>query len=152
VGEPLDDFEGEGEGFDVEALADLFADEAEVVGRGEHVGVDDFAHDGGQALERFVEFVGAARAGFRLSRRSWVCGNGGVWLFCLVPEEFHEELVVIHLLAPGSVEAFEQSGDNAFLDGEFGFQRSDFGGEFLALLFGRPDVFPICRRHAMSWI
>ncbi len=51
MGDALDDFQGEGGGFDVEALADFLAEQAELVGRGEHVGMNDLAHDGGQALE-----------------------------------------------------------------------------------------------------
>jgi hypothetical protein len=55
---------------------------------------------------------------------------------------------VIHLLAAWTVDAFEERGDDAFLNGEFGFKRSDFRSEFLDLLLGRPDGFPSSRRRA----
>ena len=84
--------------------------------------MDDFAHHGGQALEGFAEFAHAASAGlwlflvWRFSRRSLGFGRGGFGLFCLVSEELQEELIVTHLLALGSVDAFEQCRDDAFLD------------------------------------
>jgi hypothetical protein len=76
VGEPLDDLKGEGGGLDVEALAGFLTEQAELVGRGEHFGVDDFAHDGGQAFEGFAQLAGAGGAGFgraNFSRR-WSVG------------------------------------------------------------------------------
>lgn len=48
---------------------------------------------------------------------------------------------MIHLLAAGTVKSLEQGGDDAFLNGQFGFKRSDFRGEFLDLLFRRFDGF-----------
>ena len=89
--------------------------------------MDDFAHDGGQALEGLAEFAYAAGAGLRFflilgfSRRSLVFGSGGFGLFCLVSEELQEELIVTHLLALGSVDALEQCRDDALLDGKFSF-------------------------------
>jgi hypothetical protein len=80
-----------------------------------------------------------------------VFGSGGGGLFCLFVEEFHEELVVIHLLAAWTVDAFEERGDDAFLNAEFGFKRSDFRREFLNLLFGRLDGFQSSKNHAMEW-
>jgi hypothetical protein len=41
--------------------------------------------------------------------------------FCLISQEFQKELIMTHLLALGSVDALEQCGDDAFLDGEFSF-------------------------------
>ena len=51
VGLALDDFQCEGGGLDVQALADFFAQQAEVLGRGEHVGMSDLADHGGKAFE-----------------------------------------------------------------------------------------------------
>lgn len=42
-----------------------------------------------------------------------------------------------HLLALGSVEALEQGGDDAFLEGEFGFKICDLGGVCFDLLLRR---------------
>lgn len=107
----------------MKALAGFFAKKTELIGCGEHVGVDDFAHDGGQSLERLAQFAGAACAGLgEVSHRSLVCGSGGGGLFCLFVEELQEELVGIELLAAGSVDAFEKCCDDAFLNGEFGLQ------------------------------
>jgi hypothetical protein len=50
-----------------------------------------------------------------------VFGSGGFGLFCLISEELQKELIVTHLLALGSVDAFEQCCNDALLDGEFGF-------------------------------
>ena len=48
-------------------------------------------------------------------------------------------MVVIELLTLRAVKLLEQLGDDAFLDGEFGFERSDFRGELFDELFGRLD-------------
>jgi hypothetical protein len=45
-----------------------------------------------------------------------------------------------HLLALGSVDAFEKRGDEAFLDGEFGFEGSDFRSELGDLFLWSFDV------------
>jgi len=143
VGEALDDLEGEGGGTDVEALAGFLTEQAEVVGGGEDFGMDDLADDGGQAFEGGAEFADAAGAGLGregFSRRWNVGSSGGVGLFCLIFEELEEELVMAHLLALGSVNALEQGGDDAFLDGEIGFKVGDLGGEFFDLLFGCGDA------------
>jgi hypothetical protein len=55
---------------------------------------------------------------------------------------------VIRLLAAWTVDAFEKRGDKAFLNGEFGLERSDFRGELLDLLFGRLDGFSTSTHHA----
>lgn len=148
--EALDNLKGEGSGFDVKALAGFLSKKAEVIGCGEHVGVYDFAHNGGQALERLAQLAGTLSAWLgEVSHRSLVCGSGGGWLFCLFVEELHEELVVIELLAAWTVDAFEESGDKAFLNGQFGLQRSDLRREFFDLLFGRLDVYLTSKTHAM---
>ena len=115
MGQALDDFEGEGGGLDVQALADFFAKQAELVGGGENVGMGDLANDGGKAFERFAQLVGAAVAGLGRGwrgdgdfSRQWLCVSiGGFGLFCLVLEELHEELVVVHLFALRAVDALE---------------------------------------------
>jgi len=143
VGEALDDLKGEGGGADVEALAGFLTEQAEVVGGGEDFGMDDLAGDGRQAFEGGTEFSNAAGAGLGredFSRRWNVGPNDGVGLFCLVLEELQEELVMTHLLALGSVNALEQCGDDAFLDGELGLKVGDLGGKFFDLLFRRCDV------------
>jgi len=43
---------------------------------------------------------------------------------------------VVHFFAFGSVDAFEQSGDEAFLHFKLGFECGDLGGQFGDLLFG----------------
>jgi hypothetical protein len=53
-----------------------------------------------------------------------------------------------HLLALGSVDAFEQRGDETFLDGEFSFKASDFRSEFSDLFFGRFDAVTLSIRRA----
>jgi hypothetical protein len=45
-----------------------------------------------------------------------------------------------HLLALGSVDAFEKCGDETFLDGEFGFEGSDFRSELGDLFLWSFDV------------
>ena len=136
VGEPLDEFQGEGRGLDVQALADFLAEKTELVWRGEHVGMDDFADDGGKAFERFAQLAYAASTGLCrrwlgnecFSRRWFFASNGGFGLFCLILEELHEELLMIHLLALRSVDALEQSGDETFLDLQLGFEGSNLFG------------------------
>jgi hypothetical protein len=82
------------------------------------------------------------------SRRWNVFSIGGFGFFCLVVEELHEQLVMAHLLALGSVDAFEQRGDETFLDGEFSFKASDFRSEFSNLFFGRFDAVTLSIRRA----
>lgn len=146
MGEALDDFQGEGGGRDVEALARFLPEQAEVVGGGENLGMDDLAGDGGQAFEGGAQLAHAAGAGLgreNFSRRRNIGPRGGVGLFCLVLEELQEELVMAHLLALGSVNALEQGGDDAFLDGELGFKVGDLGSEFFDLLFRSSDIIDI---------
>jgi hypothetical protein len=45
-----------------------------------------------------------------------------------------------HLLALGSVDAFEKRGDKTFLNGEFGFEGSDFRSELGDLFLWSFDV------------
>jgi hypothetical protein len=59
--------------------------------------------------------------------------------------------VVVHLLALGAVEAFEQGGDDTFLNGEFGFERSDFRGQAGNLFYGRFDVSTYSKPRARMW-
>jgi hypothetical protein len=56
---------------------------------------------------------------------------------------------VVEFFAAGSVDALEQGGDKAFLDGEFGLECGDFGSEFRDLLFGCLDGFPTSNRRAI---
>jgi hypothetical protein len=58
--------------------------------------------------------------------------------------------VVVHLLAPRTVEALEQGGDDPFLDGEFRFERSDFRGQAGNLFGGRFDVSTYSRTRAIT--
>lgn len=142
VGEPLDDLHREGGGRDVEAFAGLLADQAVIVRGGEDGGIDDLADGGGQALEGSGELAHAAGAllGWRGVSRRWNVGSsGGCGLFCLVLQEGHQQLVVAHLLALGTIEALEQGGDEAFLDVELGLEGVDFRGKFGDLLLGRLD-------------
>jgi hypothetical protein len=53
-----------------------------------------------------------------------------------------------HLLALGSVKALEQSGDDAFLDGEFGFEGSDFRSKSGDLFLWSFDTFKSSNWHA----
>ena len=153
MGETLDDLKGEGAGFDMQALAGFLAKQAEHVGLGQHVGMDDLADDGGQTLERFAEFVIAAGAWFGrecFSRRWNVVSIGGFGFFCLVVEELHEQLVMAHLLALRAVDAFEEGGDDAFPDRKLRFKRGNLRGEFGNLLFGRFDGYLSSISHAKS--
>ena len=45
-----------------------------------------------------------------------------------------------HLLTLGTIDAFEQRGDETFLDGEFSFKGSYSRSELGDLLFGRFDA------------
>ena len=105
--------------------------------------MNDLAHDGGQSFEGGTELVRASCAGLgeRKFSHQWSGGStGGVGLFLLFLEEFHEDLLMTHLLALGSVDAFEKRGDEAFLNGEFGFEGSDFRSELGDLFLWSFDV------------
>ena len=115
--------------------------------------MDDLADDGGQAFEGGAELAGAARAdlgGKCFSRRWNVVSIGGSGFFCLVLQECHEQLVVAHLLAPDTVKALEQGGDEAFLQLKLGLEGGDLGGEDGDLLCGRFDVGTLSSERAMD--
>lgn len=151
VGLAFDDFAGEGGGSCVEAFADFFSDEAEVIGVGEDFGVGDGALGGGEALEGVEQFIGAFGApgfcGF-FSRRWFFVAIGGFALFCFIFKEGHEELIDAHLFAFGSVDAGEEGRDDSFLGFEGGFEFEvllpecgDFGEKFFDLLVFAFDGF-----------
>jgi len=100
-------------------------------------------------VEEFVGAFGALGFCCFVSRRWFLVSIGGFGLFCLVLEEGEEELFMAHLLAFGSVDAGEQSGDEGFLglklgsiDFEFRTKFGNFSGEFFDLLvLGVDDGF-----------
>lgn len=147
VGLALDDFAGKGGGAGVKTNADLFAQEAEVLGVGEDFWIGDGALDGGKAFKRVEEFIGALGFG-HLSRRWFLVSIGGFGLFCFFLKEGEEELVVAHLFALGPVYAGEQCGDEGFLGLEFGAKVSHFGGELFDLLVFGVDRISGSKRYA----
>ncbi len=154
MGEALDDLYGEGSWRDVEALANLLADESEGFRVGEDFGGDDLAGLGRQTFKRVGELVGAGcallgRCG--VSHRWSVGSSGGFGLFCLVLQEGHEHLVGAHLFALRAVEAFEQGGDESLPDVEFSLEGGDFRSQFGDLLLGRFDGFQK-QRECQSWV
>ena len=115
VGLTFDDFPGEGGWGGMKSNADFFPEEAKEFGMVPNFLIHDDFFDGGKSFERTEKSVGAGsfllfglRWIFGVSRRLVVFATDGFLLFCFVLQEGKQKLVVIDLLAFGSVDAGEQ--------------------------------------------